>query len=107
MDNWRLKYLYDLLEEGQDQEFLLFALAQEYYKLNQLDKAKEYYLKLQDINPDYVGLYYHLAHTYTELGEHDLAMECYENGIKVARKLGDQHALGELMNAKTNFELGL
>ena len=105
MDNWRLKHLYDLLEQGEDQEFILFALAQEYTKLLQFEKAKDYYLKLEHINPDYVGLYYHLAQTYIDLDETEKALKCYEKGIETARRIGDHHALGELMNAKTNFEL--
>ena len=35
------------------------------------------------------------------------AEQCFQSGIAVAQKLGDQHALAELQNAALNFRLGL
>jgi hypothetical protein len=37
----------------------------------------------------------------------DKAEMTYENGIAIAKKLQDQHALAELQNASLNFKLGI
>jgi len=107
MDNWRIEHLNGLLQDDPKDEFVLYALAQEYLKLEELDQSLSFFLRLKDVNPDYVGLYYHLAALYQELDEEDKAMATYLDGISVAQKIGDQHALSELMNAKTNLELGV
>ncbi len=105
MDNWRLQQLTGMLKEDPNDEFLLFAIAQEYTKLEQLETAIDHYNQLKNMNPEYVGLYYHLAAAYAELELVKEAARTYEEGILIAQKLGDQHALSELMNAKMNFEL--
>ncbi len=107
MDNWRLEHLKGLLQEDEKDEFVLYALAQEYLKLDQPMEALAHFLKLKKYNEQYVGLYYHLAALYIELGEDDNAMNTFNEGIAIAKALGDQHALGELMNARTNLELGI
>lgn len=107
MENWRLNHLRGLLEEDPDDEFVIYALAQESIKLESWDNALEYFLKLKKLNANYVGLYYHLGGLYAELEEKENALKTYKEGIEVAKKLGDHHALSELMNAKTNLELGL
>ncbi len=107
MDNWRLNHLQELLKEDPKDEFVLYALAQEYTKHENLEKALDQYLILKKVNADYVGMYYHLAALYLELEKEKEALATYEEGITIAQRLGDHHALGELKNAKTNFELGL
>ena len=107
MDNWRIEQLTDLHKQDPDDEFVMFALAQEYFKSDEYDKALAFYLLLKKKNEDYVGLYYHLGALYTEMDQHAEALATYDEGIQIAQKLEDFHALGELKNAKTNLELGL
>jgi len=107
MDNWRLNHLQELLNEDPKDEFVLYALAQEYTKLEDLDQALVHYIRLKKVNADYVGMYYHLAALYLELEKEEEALATYVEGIDIAQRLGDHHALSELKNAKTNFELGL
>jgi tetratricopeptide (TPR) repeat protein len=107
MDNWRVKQLEDMIAQDPEDEFVLFALAQEYGKSQDYIKSIAHYTKLKDINPDYVVLYYHLAATYVITEDHDEALQTYSDGIRIATKLNDQHALAELKNAKLNFELEL
>ena len=96
-----------LLEDDSENEFVLFALAQEYSKVGNLTDSLKYYQALKQKNENYVGLYYHLAALYAELDEYDKALSTYETGIAIAKKLQDHHALSELMNAKTNLEMEL
>ena len=107
MDNWRVKQLEEMIAQDPKDEFVLFALAQEYGKTGDYPQAITYYTRLKDINPDYVGLYYHLAAVYVATEESEEALKTYNNGIKVAKKLNDLHALAELRNAKLNYELEL
>jgi len=107
MDNWRLNHLKSLYTQDSSDDFVLYALAHEYRKIGDLEQSRDLYQQLQQRSPDYVGLYYHLAAVFVELEEADQALKTYEEGIKIAQKLGDHHALGELKNAKTNFELEL
>ena len=69
------------------------------------DEAIKTYRKLESMDPDYVGLYYHLAHCYVILENNTEALEVYNAGIEIARKLNDHHALSELQNARTNLEM--
>jgi len=107
MDNWRLDHLKSLHTEDPEDDFVLYALAQEYNKMGDLERSLSHYLLLKEKSPDYVGLYYHLAALYLELEESEKALDIYNVGITVANKLKDQHALSELMNAKTNLEMDL
>lgn len=107
MDNWRLDHLKSLHAEDPEDDFVLYALAQEYSKLGLLQQSLDHYQLLKGKSPDYVGLYYHLGGLYVEMDESDKALEIYGEGIKVANKLKDHHALSELKNAKTNLELEL
>ncbi len=107
MDNWRVKQLEEMIAQDPKDEFVLFALAQECGKREDYLKAISYYKKLKEINPNYVGLYYHLAAIYTLVNNRSEAIKSYNEGIEVAQELNDHHALAELKNAKLNIELEL
>lgn len=103
----RIDQLKSFLEADPNDSFVRFALAQEYAKHGILKSALVEYLTLKENDPEYVGLYYHLGQLYEELSEPKNALTTYEEGIEVAKKQTDFHALGELMNVKTNLELEL
>lgn len=103
----RLQQLLSYLEEQKNDSFLLFAVAKEYESMDQLEKAESQYLKLKSLDPDYVGLYYHLGAVQELLDKNELALKTYEDGIEIAKKLKDHHALSELKGVKVNLELGL
>ena len=101
----RIESLLGFLKEDPDDSFVRFALAKEYEKLGTLKKALDTYLELKKSDPNYVGLYYHLGGLYEVLQEKQNALNVYEEGITVAKKLADFHALSELHTAKTNLEI--
>lgn len=107
MDNWRIIQLREILEVTPDDEFVLFALAKEYMGLQDHEKALVYFDRLKKLNPAYLGMYYHLALVYWELNQVEQAFRCYDEGIALAKRLGDQHALSELQNARMNMEIDL
>jgi tetratricopeptide (TPR) repeat protein len=104
MSSDRLKQLYQFLKDRPEDEFLLFAIAKEYEKLGNEEKAKEYYLKLATDHTSYVGTYYHLGKLYERDEDFELATEVYEKGMEVAKAVGDKHAFGELRGAHEMLE---
>ncbi len=100
----RLAMLLELRKGNPGDAFTLFALAKEYEKGGDLPMALQHYLELQSVNPAYVGLYYHLGKLYELLQQPEKAIETYRNGMEVARKAGDMHALGELNGARMQID---
>jgi len=99
----RLEQLLDMLSKSYE-PFLLFAVAKEYEKTEQLAEAKENYEKLIADFSDYVGSYYHYGKLLEKQHNSNLAMEIYSHGISVAQKAGDRHSMAELAEAKMNLE---
>ncbi len=95
--------LQNMLAEQPNDPFLNHALALEEIKAGKDESARRLFESLLERNPDYVGSYYHLGKLYERLGEEQKAMEVYERGMEVAKKLGDQHAGNELRGAYDNL----
>lgn len=100
----RRQRLLQLLESSPGDSFLLFALAKEFEAAGEKHQAFEYYQKLQQSDPGYVGLYYHLGKLYESQADYLNAVQTYKKGIEVCRKAGDQHAASELAGALLNIE---
>lgn len=95
----RIERLEQMLQENSADPFLLHALALEKVKIGDEATAQGLFEKVIAVNPDYVGTYYHLAKLLERTGETDEALAIYEQGMDVARKLKDNHALSELRSA--------
>ncbi|HBH23277.1 MAG TPA: enzyme of heme biosynthesis [Cytophagales bacterium] len=104
MKNDRLAQLLAFFEEDPSDSFTLYAIAIEYLKVDQ-SKSLKYFDQLLKQHPEYLPTYYHAAAAYSESGQRDIAEMIYKKGISLAEKQGDQHALSELKNAYTNFEM--
>jgi len=102
----RLEKLLEFIKSEPEDPFLKYALATEYLRINQTDKALEYYEDLINNHPNYTGTYYHLGKLYEALNRKDDALKTYETGIKITREQRDNHALSELQ-AVYNELLGL
>lgn len=100
MANDRLEQLLQLLESSPGDNFITFAIAKEHEKYGREQEALNWYLKLRDEQPEYIGTYYHLGKLYERLGQAEDAFRTYQSGMKAAQKAGDQHALSELAGAK-------
>ncbi|ULQ57400.1 tetratricopeptide repeat protein [Flavihumibacter rivuli] len=95
----RINKILEYLQASPEDSFLQHALALEYVKLGDDEKARGLFEKILTHEPGYVGSYYHLAKLLERTGETDLAIQWYEKGMEAARSKGDHHALGELRSA--------
>lgn len=96
MHHIRLQKLLDFLKNEPEDPFLKYALATEYFNVNDHEKALFYFEDLITNHPDYVGTYYHLGKLYEIIGRKPQAIDIYRKGMEVARKKGDMHAFSEL-----------
>ncbi|PWT78491.1 MAG: hypothetical protein C5B59_01635 [Bacteroidetes bacterium] len=95
----RIEKLKEWLSENPSDNFVQHALALEYIKLGNEQKARMLFEELLHRDPDYVGSYYHLAKLLERVGEPDLAIKWYEKGMIAAKSVGDNHAYNELQAA--------
>src|SRR6195952_5179489 len=92
----RLDKLLEFIKNEPEDEFLKYALATEYLRLNDTQKALAYYEDLVNNHPGYVGTYYHLGKLYEALDRKTDAQTTYEKGMKIALEKRDNHAFSEL-----------
>jgi tetratricopeptide (TPR) repeat protein len=95
----RIERINEMLKQNPSDSFLLFALGLEKIKLGNDDEALILFQSITLSNPDYSGVYYHLGKLLERKNETDKAMEVYEKGMQVCKKLNEQHNFNELRNA--------
>lgn len=103
MTNSRIERLEQIIVDNPRDTFGLFALAKEYEKAGLLERSVQLFEKLLVVDEEYIGAYYHLGKVYEQSQEVKKALNIYEAGISIAKKLNDMHALSELKNAKMNL----
>tara|TARA_R110002096_G_scaffold436022_2_gene665265 strand:+ start:4447 stop:4773 length:327 start_codon:yes stop_codon:yes gene_type:complete len=95
------------IKANPEDSFSKFALALELIKIDQPNKALTLFQNIRQHSPNYIGVYYHLAKLYIELGENNLAIETYKEGIEIAVAISDLHAKSELQGALMNLQLDI
>jgi Tfp pilus assembly protein PilF len=78
-------------------------MALEEIKLGNEAAARALFESILQREPQYIGSYYHLGKLLERQGDETAAIEVFERGMEVAKKLGDQHALNELRGAYDNL----
>lgn len=96
MEISRLDKLLEFIKNEPNDEFLKYALATEYLRLNEIDKSLAYYEDLVQNHPNYTGTYYHLGKLYEALNRKDDAIKTYEVGMEITKAKRDNHAFSEL-----------
>lgn len=94
----RLEKLLEFIKVEPNDPFLKYALATEYLRMNDTDKALQYYQDLVTNHANYTGTYYHLGKLYEALGRKDEAIITYETGMKITKEQRDNHAFAELQS---------
>lgn len=97
--NKRLTFLENLVASGKADAFARYALGMEYKKEGRWDEALATFTALREVEPAYVPQYLMAAAAASDAGRKDEARAWLEQGIGVARRSGDGHALGELESA--------
>lgn len=92
----RLEMLEKMVQSGQADAFARYALAMEYRRLGQHERALANFEALRDNDPEYLPMYLMAGQLLTELERASDAAEWLQQGIALARKQGDAKALGEL-----------
>src|SRR5687768_16706260 len=92
----RLDKLKEFLAENPADNFVRHAMALEYIKLNNDEKARELFEEIVKRDPGYVGTYYHLGKLLERNADEEQAIRVYEKGIEEAKKAGDDLSLREL-----------
>ena len=95
----RVEKLKQFLETNPADSFVQHALALEYIKVAEHEKARHLFEAILSEHPDYIASYYHLAKLLEQSSEKAVAIEWYEKGMAAARKAGDNHAYNELQGA--------
>ena len=95
----RIERILEFLKAQPNDNFLRHALALEYLKIKEDEKAKELFLSILNESPDYIGSYYHLAKLLEQKGEKEAAISWYEKGMAAAKEAKDQHSYNELQGA--------
>lgn len=92
----RRKQIEEMLKDQPDDSFLNYALAKEHASEGNVDAALQQYSLVIDNFPNEVAAYFQKGQLLAEEDRTDDAREVIEQGMKVARQVGDQHALGEM-----------
>jgi tetratricopeptide (TPR) repeat protein len=95
----RIATLLSWVEESPDDAFSRYALAMEYKKHNQFEKAAEQFGELVTRKPSYCATYYHYGLLLHQLHRTDDAIGVLEKGLAETTKAGEQHANEELQDA--------
>ena len=100
----RIQKLQQFLAEKPDDCFLKHALALEYVKLGQPEKARELFEANLRFNPAYLATYYHLGQLLERSNLPGQALEVYASGMEQARRSGDRHTYNELLQVFTELQ---
>ena len=95
----RIEKLQEFLKSNPSDNFLRHALAVEYIKMQDDERARAIFEEILNASPEYVGSYYHLAKLLERNGDTEAAIRWYEKGMQMAREANDQHAYNELQAA--------
>lgn len=95
----RIAKLKEFLLASPEDSFLQHALALEHIKLGNDEAARELFERILNREPGYIGSYYHLAKLLERNDKTEEAIRIYEKGMAEAKKVGDNHAFGELRGA--------
>lgn len=96
----RIDALQKWLTERQDDPLVLHALAIEYAKAGEPEKALQCWTSLREKDRSYLPVYYPAAELAMETGQTELAEEWLAQGILVAREKGDQKTERELRSLR-------
>lgn len=100
----RINMLKEMLKEDGKDSFLQHALALEYIKRGDDKEARKLFETLLNLDPAYIGSYYHLGKLLERTGLPHKAMRVYKKGMEMAKSVNDSHSYNELQGALEDAE---
>ena len=85
-----------ILQKEPDDVFLNFGLSMALAAAGRPQEALERFERTLALDPDYVPAHFQKGRLLADVGRTEDAREALEHGIEVARKVGDEHAKGEM-----------
>lgn len=95
----RLEEIKKMMKTDPNDSFLTYALALEYEKIGDTQKAISIIEQLTVEDPDYLGAYYKLGQLYESQDKIEAAEKIYRKGIELADAKNDSKTKGELEEA--------
>jgi tetratricopeptide (TPR) repeat protein len=95
----RKEMIFDMLVKEPNDVFLNYALAMEHLSTSNFIEAENQFKKVLTIKPDYLPCFYQLGQVNEKLGNNDIAISFYKQGIDLAKLQNNTKALGELNEA--------
>jgi tetratricopeptide (TPR) repeat protein len=95
----RLLFLEKLAREGSTDALALYGLAMEYKTAGRTEDALGAFINLRALHPDYVAMYLMCGEALSKALRTEEARAWLEEGLVVARRKGETHAVGELESA--------
>ena len=96
MPNDRLIKLLELKETIPNDPFLDYAMALEYVKLDDVEKAASLFSMLYQDYPDYLPFYYHYGALLMNTNRGEQSEEVLQKGVLLAKSQNDMRTLAEL-----------
>jgi len=100
----RIAKLEAMLQRTPDDPFLLYCLAMEHKKAQDVKQAVELFDRVTMIDMNYCAAYHMKAQTLENAGDFAGAKQAYRDGIQAAERKGDDHARGEMAAALSMLE---
>ena len=95
----RKELIFDMLVKEPNDVFLNYALAMEHLSSEEFKEADLQLKKVLTINPNYLPCFYQLGQVNEKLGNNDIALTYYKQGVDIAKSQNNHKALGELNEA--------
>lgn len=94
-----LEQLLALLDADPADSFTRYAVAMAYSKQGQYDQAVDQFRELLRRDPKYVAAYFMGGRALQQKGDLPAARTMYQDGIAMAKSVGDHHAASEISDA--------
>ena len=88
--------LTEILQQNPKDAFARYGLAMEHVSQQNLDAAFAEFVRLIDLNPDYVPGYQMYAQTLATAGRTEEAAAMLRRGIECAQRVNNGHAVAEM-----------
>lgn len=101
----RKETLIKMLDEDPKDSFLMYALGKEFEREGDDPEALIWFEKLIQLNPNYTGVYYHLASLHIRQQNINEARLVLNQGIEICTREQAHHDLTELKGLLMNLDI--